>query len=163
MDELLLKMLCKSVDAQTFQDNKEQLKAGFDLNNSKANTDAAASFLFSNLLSVRGTGSTFKTNATKKVYREKLDAIAPLCERLKDTEIRGVDALELINEYMEDKDAIFIIAPHTLTLMCTAIPLSQQGMSRKISIIRSIWNWQSCCTKHMQNAAMTSFTSAALQ
>lgn len=109
MDVLLLKMLCKPVDEQTFIDNQEQLKAKYNLSNSKVNLEAAASFLFSNLLSVWSSGSTFK--GTYKSYRKKLDNIALLCKRLKDTEICGDDAFKLIRKHMEDSGAIFIIDP----------------------------------------------------
>lgn len=108
-DMFLLSMLSESVDKKTFENKRKIFEAGVSLNNSKYNLEAAVLFLYLNLLSVRGSGTSFK--GTLNSYKKKLGAIAPLNERLKDTEICGINALEVISRHMKDKDAIFIVDP----------------------------------------------------
>lgn len=109
MDMFLLSMLSESVDEKTFENKRKIFEAGVSLNNSKYNLEAAVLFLYLNLLSVRGSGTSFKGMLNS--YKKKLGAIAPLNERLKDTEICGINALEVISRHMKDKNAIFIVDP----------------------------------------------------
>lgn len=109
-DELLINMLSMSVTQETFDKNKEALKRGFDLDNASLNIEAATSFLFSNLLSTRNTGITFKP-LNQQIYRKRFDALAPLHTRMKDVEIHGQYGLDIIKKYMKDTDTIFIIDP----------------------------------------------------
>ncbi len=109
MDKFLLSMLSESVDEETFKNKRKIFEAGINLNNSKSNLEAAAIFLYLNLLSVRGSGESFK--GTLNSYKKKPGAIAPLNERLKDTEICGIDALEVIRKHIKDNNAIFIVDP----------------------------------------------------
>ncbi len=109
-DSMLLGMLDKPVNEQEFSKNKAELENESGLSNSKADVDAAIRFLFSNLLSVRNTGDKFKKISPSK-YHERMDAIYPLHERLKDTEICGLNALDVIRKHMKDENAVFIVDP----------------------------------------------------
>ncbi|MCM1047214.1 MAG: DNA adenine methylase [Clostridiales bacterium] len=108
--ELLVGMLNMSVTQETFDKNKEALKAGFDLDSASPNVEAATSFLFSNLLSTRNTGITFKALSQEK-YRERLDALALLNARMKGVKIHGCYGLDIIKKYMGRTDTVFIIDP----------------------------------------------------
>ena len=103
-------MMSKPVDEDTFGQCKSLLNNGEHLSDAEVNLDAAACFLFTTLLSVRNTGHTFSGKALS-TYRKNMDAIALLNERMKDTEIYGRYALELIEKYMKSEDSIFIIDP----------------------------------------------------
>lgn len=109
-DLMLLGMLAKPVNKQEFAKNKTELEYESRLSNSKVNVKAAISFLFSNLLSKRNTGYTF-TKISPRKYHERMDAIYPLHERLKDTEICGLNALDVIRKHMKDENSVFIIDP----------------------------------------------------
>lgn len=109
-EDVLIKICAEQVDEQTFERNKNAVANGLDLDNKKVNIDAAVSFLYINLLSVRNIGITYKKMNPKK-YREMLNAIYPLSERLKDTEICGLDALEIIKKHKKDSDTVFIVDP----------------------------------------------------
>lgn len=94
-------MLSESVDEKTFENKRKIFKAGINLNNLKSDLEAAAIFLYLNLLSVRSSGESFK--GTLNSYKKKLGVIAPLNERLKDTEICGINALEAISRHMQGR------------------------------------------------------------
>lgn len=108
-EDMLIKLLSESVDEQTFENNKAK-KKGFILDNKKVNIDAAVNYLFLNLLSVRNLGITFKRMAYE-VYRNKMNAIYPLSERLKNTEICGLHALEILDKHKSDSSTVFIVDP----------------------------------------------------
>lgn len=108
-DDLLLGMLCQSITQETFDKNRKELQHA-NLSNQKLNIDAGINFLFSNLMSLRNGGYSYKT-MSGAVYKKRLDAIAPLHERLKDTEICGLHALEIIEQHMTDEGIVFIVDP----------------------------------------------------
>ncbi len=109
-DEMLLAMLCLPTTEETFEEKKNALKEGFPFNGAKPNIEAATSFLFSNLMSLRNTGYTYKAMSTER-YQKRLDALAPLHSRMQNVEICGLYGLDLIKRHMKDENAIFIIDP----------------------------------------------------
>lgn len=109
-DTVLIEMLSKSVDEETFNESKNSMKKGFELSNKKINIEAAGDYLYTNLLSVRSTGITFK-GMSFTTYKHKMNAIYPLHERLKNTEIYGVHAFDIIKKHRKDKGTVFIADP----------------------------------------------------
>lgn len=162
---ILLGMLAKPVNEQEFAKNKAELENEFRLSNSKADVKAAISFLFSNLLSVRNTGNKFKKMSPAK-YHERMDAIYPLHERLKDAEISGLHALDVIKKHMKDENAVFIIDPHIWILTCMRTIFSLMGntvMKKESSVTRNMSNSLSCYAKRIRSTATILSSSVVLQ
>jgi len=73
--------------------------------------NAAARFLFLNILSYRNTGNTFDNAMTVTKYRRALDSIYPFHQHLKDTKICENDIFKIIGKYKKSDNTLFIVDP----------------------------------------------------
>ncbi len=93
-EELILKMICIPVDRNTFNElkkeaakEKKQLKQSKIRLSSKIDINAAARYLYLNIVSFRHMGNTFLNTIKEENYRETLSRIYSFHEKLKDTVI----------------------------------------------------------------------------
>lgn len=92
--ELCLKARSIEVTKESFQKVKNEKS----IPSAKTDTDAAVRFLFMNCTSYRHTGSTFDKKMNVKKYYKTLDAIYPLHQRLKNTQILEMDIFKLLKK-----------------------------------------------------------------
>ena len=120
-EELILKMICIPVDKSTFNKLKEeaakekkQLKQSKIKVSSKIDINAAARYLYLNIVSFRHMGNTFLNTIKEKNYRENLTRIYSFHEKLKDTVIHEKDIFKVINKYRKNPNTLFIVDPNYL-------------------------------------------------
>ncbi len=120
-EELILKMICIPLNEYTFKDLKEeadkeknQLKDSGVKVSSKIDINAAARYLYLNIVSFRHMGNTFLNTIKEKNYRETLSRIYSFHEKLKDTVIHEKDIFKVINKYRKNPNTLFIVDPNYL-------------------------------------------------
>lgn len=113
--ELIMRARVLNVDKATFDKQRETLKTVKA--STKVNYEAAASYLYLNLNSYRGTGITLDNAASDARYCKALSAIMPLHQRLstasdkKATMLYNLDIFRIIERYRKQTDVLFIIDP----------------------------------------------------
>lgn len=120
-EELILKMICIPVDRNTFNKLKEEaakekelLKQSKIKVSSKIDINAAARYLYLNIVSFRHMGNTFLNTIKEENYRETLSRIYSFHEKLKDTVIDEKDIFKIINKYRKNPNTLFIVDPNYL-------------------------------------------------
>ncbi len=120
-EELILKMISIPLNKDTFKDLKEeadkeknQLKDSGVKVSSKIDINAAARYLYLNIVSFRHMGNTFLNTIKEKNYRETLSRIYSFHEKLKDTVIHEKDIFKVINKYRKNPNTLFIVDPNYL-------------------------------------------------
>ena len=120
-EELILKMISIPLNKDTFKKLKEE--ANKEKNqpkdsevkvSSKIDINAAARYLYLNIVSYRNTGSTFLNTIKEKNYRENLARIYSFHKKLKDTVIHEKDIFKVINKYRKNPNTLFIVDPNYL-------------------------------------------------
>lgn len=120
-EELILKMICIPVDRNTFNElkkeaakEKKQLKQSKIRLSSKIDINAAARYLYLNIVSFRHMGNTFLNTIKEENYRETLSRIYSFHEKLKDTVIDEKNIFKIINKYRKNPNTLFIVDPNYL-------------------------------------------------
>lgn len=120
-EELILKMICIPVDRNTFNELKEEaakekelLKQSKIKVSSKIDINAAARYLYLNIVSFRHMGNTFLNTIKEENYRETLSRIYSFHKKLKDTVIDEKDIFKIINKYRKNPNTLFIVDPNYL-------------------------------------------------
>lgn len=120
-EELILKMICIPVDRNTFNELKEEaakekelLKQSKIKVSSKIDINAAARYLYLNIVSFRHMGNTFLNTIKEENYRKTLSRIYSFHEKLKDTVIDEKNIFKIINKYRKNPNTLFIVDPNYL-------------------------------------------------
>lgn len=120
-EELILKMICIPVDRNTFNElkkeaakEKELLEQSKIKVSSKIDINAAARYLYLNIVSFRHMSNTFLNTIKEENYRKTLSRIYPFHEKLKDTVIDEKDIFKVINKYRKNPNTLFIVDPNYL-------------------------------------------------
>lgn len=120
-EELILKMISIHLNKDTFKDLKEeadkeknQPKDSEVKVSSKIDINAAARYLYLNIVSFRHMGNTFLNTIKEENYRETLSRIYSFHEKLKDTVIHEKDIFKVINKYRKNPNTLFIVDPNYL-------------------------------------------------
>lgn len=106
--DLVIEAAALDTSPDTFQRLKKQ---DFSASAKKVNVEDAASFLFLNQTTYRNEGSTFLTGMNSARWKKRLEAIYPMHQRLKHTEICEMDLFKIIGKYRKENSVIFIVDP----------------------------------------------------